>query len=62
MGRSKRYARKSNRQNKEYKRVKDKLKFPNCTEIYEECKGREEPCVTCPYKEGWKQKVKKEEK
>ena len=26
------------------------LKFPACCEIYEECKGRTEPCESCPFK------------
>ena len=29
-------------------------RFPNCTEIYTECRGRIEPCITCPYREGYK--------
>lgn len=32
-------------------------RFPSCTEIYIECKGRTEPCITCPYKEGYKMPV-----
>jgi len=32
------------------KLLERQLKFPNCTEVFEECKGRETPCVTCPYK------------
>lgn len=29
---------------------KIEIKFPACCEIYEECKGRTEPCHSCPFK------------
>ncbi len=61
MSRSRKHVQKSNRANKQAQIVKNKLQFPNCTKIYEECKGRDEPCVTCPYKESWKPKKRKNE-
>ena len=47
------------RNNKQASIIERKLQFPKCTEIYRECIGREEPCNTCPYKEGWKIKRNK---
>ena len=44
------------------KQTENRLNFPNCTEIYEECKDRKEPCLTCPYINKWKAKIKNRNK